>query len=66
MWKVWNPRDSEALSETEFTEQEARNILRNEGSGLLFAKNAAGDEITEHNGPIHVARIRHTHDNLED
>lgn len=57
MWQMWNPHDSKPLSETEFTEQEARRIMKNEGSKLLFAKNAAGDEIAEHDGPIHVARV---------
>jgi hypothetical protein len=52
-WTMWS--DTEQLSDIEFTEQEARNILKEEN--YMLAKNAAGDEITEHDGPIHVARV---------
>lgn len=53
-WTMYN--DKGRISLTGYTEQEARQLLKQDESGAVYALNASGDFIETHDGPIHVGR----------
>lgn len=54
-WTLWN--DTGKLSdEGIYTETDARDLIRADSTGTVYAENSAGDCIYDHDGPIFVAK----------